>query len=109
MISTWMKLVFIFVLYPMVRCFFTNKLSGHKKAKEHITVLVCANMDASDKRPLLSIGKGNQPLFRGVPTLPTPYTSSSNAWMTSSIFRKWLIDLNRDNYGKAGSSYCTSG
>ena len=78
-------------------CFSTDKLSGRKKAKERVTVLVCANMDGSDKRPLLIIGKSNQPrCFRGVPTLPTPYTSSSNAWMTSSIFCKWLIDLNRD-------------
>ena len=68
-------------------CFSTDKLSGRKKAKERVTVLVCANMDGSDKWPLLIIGKSNQArCFRRVPTLPTPYTSSSNAWMTSSIF-----------------------
>ena len=77
-------------------CFSTDKLSGRKKAKERITVLVCANMDGSDKRPLLIIGKSNQPRCFRVPTLTTPCTSSSNAWMTSSIFCKWLIDLNRD-------------
>ena len=89
-----MKQVYTFVLYHMVLCVF---LSGRKKTKERVTVLVCANMDGSDKRPLLIIGKSNQPrCFRRVPTLPTPYTSSSNAWMTSSIFCKWLIYLNRD-------------
>ena len=78
-------------------CFSTDKLYGRKKAKDRLTVLVCVNMDGSDKRPLLVIGKSNQPrCFRGIPTLPSPYTNSSNAWMTSTIFRKWLIELNRD-------------
>ena len=78
-------------------CFSTDKLYGRKKAKDRVTVLVCVNMDGSDKRPLLVIGKSNQPRrFRGIPTLPTPYTSNPSAWVTSNIFRKWLIELNRD-------------
>ena len=40
-------------------CFSTDKLSGCKKAKESVTVLVCANMDGSDKQPDLIIGKSN--------------------------------------------------
>ena len=78
-------------------CFSTDKLFGRKKAKDRVTVLVCVNMDGSDKRPLLVIGKSNQPrCFRGIPTLPTPYASNSSAWMTSTIFHKWLVELNRD-------------
>lgn len=69
----------------------TDKLCGRKKAKDRVIVLVCTNMDGSDKRPLLIIGKSSQPhCFRGVLTLPIPYTSSSNARMTSNIFHKWL-------------------
>ena len=51
-------------------CFSTDKLFGRKKAKDRVTVLVCVNMDGSDKRPLLVMGKSNQPrCFRGIPTL----------------------------------------
>ena len=77
--------------------FTTDRLSGRKKAKEHVTALVCANMDGSDKRPLLIIGKSRMPCcFKNVAQLPTPYMNSSNAWMTSTLFNKWLLDFNRD-------------
>ena len=74
--------------------FSADSLSGSKKAKDRITALVAVNMD---KRPLFIVGKSKQPrCFRGIPQLPTPYTSSAKAWMTSSIFRQWLVEFNRD-------------
>ena len=74
--------------------FSADSLSGSKKAKNRITALVAVNMD---KRPLFIVGKSKQPrCFMGIPQLPTPYTSSANAWMTSSIFRQWLVEFNRD-------------
>ena len=77
--------------------FSTDRLSGRKKAKERVTALVCANMDGSDKRPLLVIGKSKMPrCFKNVAQLPTLYMNSSNAWMTSTLFSKWLLDFNRD-------------
>ena len=77
--------------------FSTDRLSGRKKAKERVTALVCANMDGSDKHPLLVIGKSKMPhCFRNVAQLATSYMSSSNAWMTSILFSKWLLDLNRN-------------
>ena len=39
----------------------TGKLNGSKKAKDRITTLVAVNMDHSDKRPLLIIGKSRNP------------------------------------------------
>ena len=67
--------------------FSTDSLSGSKKAKDRITALVVVNMDGTDKRPLFIVGKSKQPrCFRGTPQLPTPYTSSANAWMTSRFF-----------------------
>ena len=35
---------------------------GGKKEKDRITVLLCANMSGSEKRPLFVIGKSKQPL-----------------------------------------------
>ena len=55
---------------------------------------VCANMDGSDKVPLLCIGKSQKPRsFRGHLTLPTEYKANSKAWMTSEIFMEWLRKL----------------
>ena len=45
--------------------FLTDKLSGSKRAKSRITVLVTANMDGSDKHPLLVIGKSKEPCYVG--------------------------------------------
>jgi hypothetical protein len=77
--------------------FSAQKLSGNKKAKDRITALVATNMDGSDKRPLLIIGKSKQPrCFRGIAHLPLPYTHNKNAWMTSTIFHDWLVALEKD-------------
>ena len=62
-----------------------------------MTALVAVNMDGSDKRPLLFIGKSKEPrCFRGVSHLPIPYMSSRNAWMTGALFCEWLAGFNRD-------------
>ena len=56
-----------------------------------------SNMDGSAKRPLLVIGKSKEPrCFRVLADLPTLYMNSVNAWMTGTLFRKWLADFNRD-------------
>ena len=77
--------------------FTTDKLSGTKKIKERLTALVATNMDGTDKRPLLVIGKSKQPrCFRGLTSLPLSYTSNKNAWMTAEIFSNWLRELDRE-------------
>ncbi|KAK7493174.1 hypothetical protein BaRGS_00015511 [Batillaria attramentaria] len=64
---------------------------GRKRSKERVTVMVCANMDGSEKYPLLTIGKYKNPrCFKGVKNLPLNYSSNKNAWMTSEEFRQWL-------------------
>uniref|UniRef100_A0A8C3XKF6 HTH CENPB-type domain-containing protein n=1 Tax=Chelydra serpentina TaxID=8475 RepID=A0A8C3XKF6_CHESE len=75
----------------------SEKLEGGKAAKDRVTVLVCANMDGSDKRPLFMIGKSKRPRcfpedFR---KLPLNYVSSVNAWMTGEIFINWLQKWDR--------------
>ncbi|XP_054848011.1 tigger transposable element-derived protein 3-like [Eublepharis macularius] len=68
-------------------------------AKDQLTVLLCTNLDASDKRDTLIVGKGPKPFcFQGVSTeeLPVTYRASSRAWMTAAIFSEWLRKFNED-------------
>lgn len=73
-----------------------ENISGGKKAKERVTVLLCTNMAGTDKRRLLVIGKSKKPrCFPGVlSTLPVTYAHSKNAWMTSKIFNEYLSTWN---------------
>ena len=53
--------------------------SGGKKSKERVTLLVCANMTGTEKRPLLVIGKFQRPCcFSGIANLPTEYKGNKN-------------------------------
>lgn len=77
--------------------FKSENLMGSKKAMDRITVLVCANMSGNDKKKLLVIGKSAKPrCFKGMnmKSLPVDYRSNSNAWMTTSMFNKWLDEWN---------------
>ncbi|KAJ8886996.1 hypothetical protein PR048_013210 [Dryococelus australis] len=56
----------------------TCKGGGGKRSKECLTVLLCANMDGSDKGD----------------TLPCCYDYNKKAWMTSDLFTKWLKAFN---------------
>lgn len=79
----------------------TDKCVGGKNSKNRITVLVCANMDGSDKRPLLVIGKPKKPRgFAKVLSMPVAYTHNTKAWMTGEIFRKWLTDFDKEMSAK---------
>ena len=71
-----------------------DKCHGGKKSKERITLLVGANMDGSEKLPLLVIGKyANPRCFKGVRSLPVGYESNKKAWMNSELFTKWIKKL----------------
>lgn len=78
-------------------CLSTEDLSGGKIAKERITVLLCANMDGSEKLPLLIVGKSRRPRCfpKDVSKLPVDYAFSKNAWMTGEIFSNWLTKWDR--------------
>ena len=50
--------------------------TGEKRA-EKITLLVCVNMDGTEKHPLLTVGKFKSPrCFRNVQHLPTEYDTN---------------------------------
>ena len=76
---------------------FKNKdCHGGKQSKERITALVCANMSGTDKRPLLVLGKSAKPrCFNNVKSYPTEYDANKKAWMTSDIFKNWVIKFDK--------------
>nr|XP_006006176.1 PREDICTED: tigger transposable element-derived protein 4-like [Latimeria chalumnae] len=69
-----------------------KELTGGNKAKDRVSVMCCANMSGTEKRPLLVIGKSKRPqcLPKDLRSLPVTYTNSANAWMTGAIFQEWL-------------------
>ena len=70
--------------------FKSEKCYGGKKSKDRITVMVCANMDGTEKYPLFTIGKFRNPrCFKGI-TLPVQYSANPKAWMTLDLFKDWL-------------------
>ncbi|XP_025030937.1 tigger transposable element-derived protein 3-like isoform X2 [Python bivittatus] len=71
-----------------------------KEASDQLTVLLCTNMDGSDKRDVLVVGKAAR-LFGfqagGLQELPSAtYRANSKAWMTAAIFTHWLQRLNEE-------------
>jgi len=68
---------------------------GNKVAKDRLTVLVCCSMAGCKEKPLV-IGKSKTPrCFKNVQSYPTDYAASSNAWMTTSIWTRWLQKWDR--------------
>lgn len=71
-----------------------ERCSGGKNSKERLTILVGANMDGSEKLPLLMIGKSAKPrCFKDVKSFPVQYKSNKKAWMTAQLFKEWLVTL----------------
>ena len=69
---------------------------GGKRSKERITVMLCSNMDGSEKIQPLVIGKFQNPrCFRGIRTLPVKYYANKKAWMTTEIYENWLLSFDR--------------
>ena len=85
--------LFFRLLLDKTLIFKKESCHGGKHSKERITVLVGANVEG-EKLPLLVIGKSKNPrCFKNVKSFPVQYTSSSKAWINSSIFESWLRKL----------------
>uniref|UniRef100_A0A1E1XKZ6 Putative tick transposon n=1 Tax=Amblyomma sculptum TaxID=1581419 RepID=A0A1E1XKZ6_AMBSC len=70
---------------------------GGKQSKLRITILLCANLDGTDKRVPLVVGKSARPrCFKGTKRMPVKYVANSKAWMTRQIFSEWLKEFNQD-------------
>lgn len=70
--------------------------SGGKFSKERITVLLCTNMDGSEKKKIDIIGKSAKPRCFGKSSnnLPVNYYSNKNAWMDSELWLKVMKKFN---------------
>lgn len=76
--------------------FKSDKVFGHKKSKDRITVLLTASM-SGQKYTIWVIGKFSKPrCFKGVRKLPANYNSNRKAWMTTEIFTEYLKKLDSD-------------
>jgi len=68
-------------------------IPGRKKAKSRITYLACANIDGSEKFPLMIIGRSKRPRVFKKKTgqqLGFDYHNNKKAWMNSGLFFAWL-------------------
>lgn len=62
-----------------------------KHSKQRITVLLCANMESSEKLPALAVGKSASPrCFKGKRKLKVQYVLNRKSWMTRDVFAEWL-------------------
>nr|XP_002735168.1 PREDICTED: tigger transposable element-derived protein 6-like [Saccoglossus kowalevskii] len=86
-----------FRLMPNKTLSFKNDVcSGGKTSKERLTVMLCANMDGSEKLKPLVIGKSKNPrCFKNVKSLPVDYKANKKAWMVSDLFIEWLHKLDK--------------
>lgn len=75
-----------------------NVRNGYKILKDRISVLFCVNMSGTVKRKPLVIGKFAKPrCFKQFsPQSLVNYTNSTRAWMTATIFNKWLLEWDLD-------------
>ncbi|QRW26507.1 tigger transposable element-derived protein [Rhizoctonia solani] len=81
------------------RGYATRQMSGVKSDKTRITYAFCANMDGSDKRVPLIIGRACRPrCFNGShgSDMGYNYFWNTKAWMTSPIWNIFLTELNAD-------------
>lgn len=75
--------------------------AGGKHSKVRVTVLLCCNMDGSDRQKLFVIGKSAKPRdFRNLYSLPVRYRSNAKAWMTKVLFAEWLVELDQQMAAK---------
>ena len=89
------------LLPDKTHCFKKDKCQGGKKSKKRVTVLLCSNMDGSEKKPPLLIGKFNKPrCFNGVKKLPVEYKANRKAWLTGDVFKEWLLSFDQEMEGQ---------
>ncbi|XP_049517686.1 tigger transposable element-derived protein 4-like [Dermacentor silvarum] len=69
-----------------------QKCHGGKHSKRRVTILLCANMDGTDKRPLLVIGRSKKPrCFKGNRRLPMKRPTDVDMFMAlEMIAAAWI-------------------
>jgi DDE superfamily endonuclease len=73
-------------------------ITGTKKPKDRITIMLCCNATGTHKLPPVFINKYKNPYcLRNInrETLPVWYYWNNTAWMQHSIFQKWIKHVNQ--------------
>lgn len=77
-----------------------KKVSRHKQSRVRMTLALAVNATGTDKLKPLFIGTAKSPrVLKGHDVsgeLGVTYTNSKKAWMNSELFRKWVLDLDKD-------------
>ncbi|XP_046686075.1 jerky protein homolog-like [Homalodisca vitripennis] len=66
---------------------------GFKMDKQRLTVLACSNASATNKIPLMVIGKSKKPrCFKNMNmnALPVYFKNQKKAWMDRALFQEWF-------------------
>ena len=75
-----------------------EQCNGGKRAKDRITIVLCANMAGEIRMPLV-IGRSKKPhCFRNLDLsqLPVVWRYNKKAWMTGALFSEWLSEFDRE-------------
>ncbi|XP_049963501.1 tigger transposable element-derived protein 6-like [Schistocerca serialis cubense] len=73
-----------------------EKCKGGKQSKVHLTVLLCSDASGTHKlTPLVIRRSASQRCFKYVKSLPVNYKTNPKAWMTPTLFSKWLLLLDK--------------
>ena len=71
-----------------------NRCAAGVKAKQRLTLVLCANLTGSEKFPLLVIGQNAKPAsVHQVKSLPVQYICNLKSWITEEGFTAWLNDI----------------
>jgi hypothetical protein len=88
----------LFYRMPPNRTLASGPVRGGRSDKTRITLLFCVNATGTDRLKPLVIGKARRPrCFAGIDMSRLPhidYRANSKGWMTSEIFRSWLVGIN---------------
>jgi len=66
---------------------------GKKKAKDQVSLIVCANASKTHKIPYALIGKPKEPTCIKDRQWPIPYFNQVKAWMDVETYWKWFNEV----------------
>jgi hypothetical protein len=66
---------------------------GKKKAKDRVSLIVCANASGTHKIPCVMIGKPKEPACIKDRHWPVPYFNQAKAWMDVETCWKWFNEV----------------
>jgi hypothetical protein len=69
---------------------FMKSAPGRKVSKDRLTFMPCSNATGTHKRPLLVLGKAQNPRAFKNAHLPIFYKGTTKGWMTKTVFFDWF-------------------